>query len=378
MTTLRAVACLLLLVAVAGCGGGRTRVSRAEDATPAACVRLQGERQVRGETLCEDVFSCFRPPGGVVDRIGLRRLAPCAGGGGPVVLYLPGMHMNGEISTNSANQDLRLYLAQAGIRTWSLDYRTHAVRPEASQEELQTLAGWTRERFLDDAEWATTFVRSTDPGPLYLVGFSFGASMAYGIAARSDQPVMGLVILDGVPGGGGGAGEASGGSAIDVGGSRLPYADRERLLQAVIQSPNGPSPVGGYATAGTALADIVYTAPSFGGQGGLSAARDHVTDVRVLARLLDTYDRWWPRAALEGSAPGGPRRKLRVLAIASSNMGPEWVARVKDGARGYGGDKTEFRELPLHGHVDVLIGRLAPTEVYEPTRRFLTGGPPGS
>jgi pimeloyl-ACP methyl ester carboxylesterase len=373
MTAHRAAAFLLLLVTVAGCGGGRAHVLRGEEATPAACVRLQGERQVRGETLCEDVFSCFRPPGGVVDRIGLRRVAPCVGAGGPVVLFLPGMHMNGEIANNSANQDLRLYLAQAGIRTWSLDYRTHAVRPQASQEELQTLAGWSRERFLDDAEWATTFVRSTDPGPLYLVGFSFGASMAYGIVSRSDQPIIGLVILDGVPEGSGGAGDGSGGSAIDVAGGRLSYADRERLLAAVIRSPNGPSPVGGYATAGTALADVVYTAPSFGGQGGLSAARDGVTDVRVLARLLDSYDRWWPRAALEGSAPRAPRRKLRVLAIASGNMGPKWVERVKDGAEHFGGDRTEFRELPLHGHLDVLVGRLAPSEVYEPTRRFVMG-----
>ncbi len=377
MTIPRAAACLLVLVAAAGCGGGRARVLRGEEAAPAACMRLQGERQVRGETLCEDVFSCFRPPGSVVDRIGLRRLAPCAGGSGPVVLYLPGMHMNGEITTNSANQDLRLYLAQAGIRTWSLDYRTHAVRPEASPEELQALAGWSHERFLDDAEWATTFVRSTDPGPLYLAGFSFGASLAYGIASRGDQPVLGLVILDGVPGVGGVASEASGGAAIDVGGSRLPYADRERLLQAVIRSPNSPSPVGGYATAGTALADIVYSAPSFGGQGGLSAARDGVTDVRVLALLLDSYDRWWPRAALEGSAPHGPRRKVRVLAIASTNMGPKWVERVKDGAEDFGGDRTEFRELPLHGHLDVLVGRLAPAEVYEPTRRFVMGGQGG-
>jgi pimeloyl-ACP methyl ester carboxylesterase len=373
MTATRATVSVLLLVAVAGCGGGRARVARGEDATPAACVRLQGERQVRGETLCEDVFSCFRPPGGVVDRIGLRRLAPCAGGGGPVVLFLPGMHMNGEIANNSANQDLRLYLAQAGIRTWSLDYRTHAVRPEASQEDLQTLVGWSHERFLDDAEWATTFVRSTDPGLLYLVGFSFGASMAYGIVSRSDQPIMGLVILDGVPDGGGGEGAASGGSALDVGGGRLSYPDRQRLLDAVIRSPNGPSPVGGYATAGTALADIVYTAPSFGGQGGLSAARNGVTDVRVLARLLDSYDRWWPRAALDGSAARAPRRKVRVLAIASGNMGPTWVERVKSGAKDFGGDRTEFRELPLHGHLDVLVGRLAPGEVYEPTRRFVMG-----
>jgi pimeloyl-ACP methyl ester carboxylesterase len=372
MTPTRLAAVLLVLAAAAGCGGSRARPLKGEETTPAACVRLQGERQVRGETLCEDVFSCFRPPNGVVDRIGLRRLAPCAGGGGPVVLYFPGMHMNGEISGNSANYDFRLYLAQAGIRTWSLDYRTHAVRSDASQEELTTLAGWTRERFLEDAEWATTFVRSADPGPLYLAGFSFGASMAYGIASLGDQPVVGLVILDGVPGGGSSTADAGGSSAIDVGGGRLSFEDRERLLQAVIRSPNGPSPVGG-GTAGSSLAEIVYTAPSFGGQGGLSAARNGVTDVGVLARLLDSYDRWWPRAALAPGSGKGPRRKLPVIAFASGNMGTAWVARVKDGAEDFGGDRTEFHELPLHGHLDVLIGRLASREVFEPIRRWLLG-----
>ena len=369
MTAGRAAACFLVLLAAAGCGGGRTRVAKADDA--AACVRLQGERQVRGETLCEDVFSCFRPPNGVVDRIGLRRVAPCAGGSGPVVLYLPGMHMNGEIANNNANHDFRLYLAQAGIRTWSLDYRTHAVRPDASQQDLQTLAGWNHERFLEDAEWATTFVRSSDPGPLVLAGFSFGAGLAYGIASRGDQPIQGLIIIDGVPGGGGGNAEG-GDSAIDVGGSRLPYADRQRLLEAVIRDPGGRSPVGG-GTAGSSLAEIVYTSPAFGGQGGLSAAQNNVTDVRVLARLLNSYDRWWPRAALSGGS-GGPRRKVPVIAFASGNLGPQWVQGVKDGAEKFGGDRTEFHEIPLHGHLDLLVGRLAPPEVFEPIRVFLVGG----
>ncbi len=370
MSARRGRAVLLLALAAAGCGG-RGRVSKGVDATPAACVRLQGERQVRGQALCEDVFSCFRPPGGVVDRIGLRRVAPCGGAGGPVVLYFPGVHMNGEIAGTSANNDFRLYLAQAGIRTWSLDYRTHAVRPQATQEELTTLSTWSRDTFLDDAEWATTFVRSTDPGPLYLAGFSFGAGIAYSVAGGGGQPVAGLIILDGVPGAGGAGSEGGGSSAMDVGGGRLPYEDRARLLAAVIRSPSGPSPVGG-GTAGSALADIVYTAPSFGGQGGLSAARNGVSDVRALARLLDTYDRWWPRAALAGSGGGG-RKKMPVIAFASENMGPSWVKRVKDGAENFGGDRTEFYELPMHGHLDVLVGRLAPGEVYEPIRRWLMG-----
>jgi pimeloyl-ACP methyl ester carboxylesterase len=363
----RAAALLALVLATAACGG-RTPVVR--DNSGAACMRLSSERQVRGETLCEDVFSCIRPPGSLVDRIGLRRLALCGGAGGPVVLFLPGMHMNGEVATTDARYDLRLYLAQAGIRAWSLDYRTHNIPADASQEQLQALAGWSRSIFLKDADWAAAFVRGADPGPLYLAGFSYGAGLAYGLASSGDQPIAGLIIIDGVPSGNDRA-QDSGGSAIDVAGSRLPYADRQRLLRAVIASPNGPSPVGGYATAGAALADIVYTSPAFGGEGGLSAARNGVSDVRVLAQLLDAEDRWWPRAASDGSGASGPRHKLPVIAFASGNMGPAWITQVTDGAKRFGGDKTTVRDVPLHGHLDMLVGRLAASEVYEPTRRWL-------
>lgn len=366
----RATALLALVLAAAGCGGGRTRVVR--DNSGAACMRLSSERQVRGETLCEDVFTCIRPPGGLVDRIGLRRLALCNGAGGPVVLFLPGMHMNGEVASTDARYDLRLYLAQAGIRAWSLDYRTHNVPANASQDQLAALSTWSRSVFLQDADWAAAFVRGADPAPLYLAGFSYGAGLAYGLASSGDQPIAGLIIIDGVPSGGDRA--EAGGAAVDVAGSRLPYADRERLLRAVIASPNNPSPIGGYATAGAALADIVYTSPAFGGQGGLSAARNGVSDVRVLAQLLDTEDRWWPGAASTGPAPGSPRHKLPVLAFASGNMGPAWIAQVRDGAKQFGGDKTTVRDVPLHGHLDLLVGRLAASEVYEPTRRWLLAG----
>jgi pimeloyl-ACP methyl ester carboxylesterase len=370
MSGWRKAALLLVVVAAAGCGRARVSGGGGVPATPSACVRLQSQRQVRGQTLCEDAFSCYRPPNGESDRIGLRRIAPCGAGGGPVVLYFPGMHMNGEISGTSANYDFRLYLAQAGFRIWSLDYRTHAVRADASPEQLQALSAWTRDTFLEDAEWAATFVRGVDPGPLFLAGFSYGAGIAYAIVARGNQPVEGLIILDGVPGGSTIAPE-SGGSAIDVAGSQLSYPDREKLLQAVIRSPDNPSPVGG-GTAGTELAQLLYSSPSYGGQGGLSAARDGVSDVRVVALLLDSYDRWWPRAAMEGPAKG-PRKRLPVLAFASENMGPAWVARVKQGAEEFGGDHATVKTLPLHGHLDVLVGRLASPEVFEPTRRWLIG-----
>ena len=52
-------------------------------------------------------------------------------------------------------------------------------------------------------------------------------------------------------------------------------------------------------------------------------------------------------------------------------MGAAWVDRVRAGARAFGGDGAEVRELPLHGHLDVLVGRLAAEEVYEPVLRFV-------
>jgi pimeloyl-ACP methyl ester carboxylesterase len=364
---MRTLLCLAVATMLAACGG--LRPGRA----PERCTRVQVERQVRGDSLCEDVFSCTRPPGGRFDRVGLHRLAPCGASGGtagPVVLYLPGMHMNGEIPETDARYDFRLHLALAGVRTWSLDWRTHGVPAGATLEELGELARWTADVFTDDAAWAAAFVRGADPGPLYVAGFGFGAGVAYRLAARKAEPIAGLVVLDGVPPGATAAPEGAG-PAIDVGGGRLPWDERDRLLRTVIASPENPSPVPGYTTAGEALADVVYTSPTFGGHGGLSAARDGVADVGAVARLLASYDRWWPRAALGGSAVT-PSRTLPLLAFASRNMGPQWIERVRAGARAFGGDRAIVHELPRYGHVDVLVGAWAERLVFEPILGFVT------
>jgi pimeloyl-ACP methyl ester carboxylesterase len=370
MTNLPRAALLFLVVLAAACGG--TSGPRAGKNDAGACMRLQSERVVRGEVLCEDVWTCFRPPNGLMDRIGLRRLAPCQPTSGPVVLYLPGMHQNAEFIGNDASHDLRLYLAQAGIRTWSLDWRTHAVPPDATPDQLAQAAKWDADTFAADAAWATEFIagaeQSQGRGPLYVVGFSFGTSIAYALASRGDLPISGLVIIDGAPSDGRTpAGDAA---MIDVGSSRLPWAQREALLRTVLLSPNNPSPVPGYRTAGAALGDILFTSQSFGGNGGLTAARDGVSDIHDVALLLTSYDRWWPRATLGGRAPSP--RSVPVMAFASGNMGPEWVERVRAGAKAYGGDKASVKEIPLHGHLDLLVGRLAVTEIFEPVRRWIS------
>jgi pimeloyl-ACP methyl ester carboxylesterase len=213
-------------------------------------------------------------------------------------------------------------------------------------------------------------VRRVDRGPLVLAGFSFGAGLAYRVAARPGA-LAGLVILDGAPPDGAPP-RARSGPAIDVGSTRLPWAERRRLLAALAREPNGPSTVSGYATAAEALADIVYTSKSFGGRGGLSAARDGVTDPVALARLLSTYDRWWPSAALGGGAVD-PTRRLPVLAFAAGRMGPRWTERVRRGARAWGGEAAAVHELPEYGHVDVLIAKDTDTRVVAPVVRFVRG-----
>ncbi len=365
MTIGRAVVLLLLATAVA-CGG-----PRAGRGGGGACMRLESERVVRGETLCEDVWTCFRPPNGILDRVGLRRLAPCNDATGPIVLYLPGMHQNAEFIGNDASHDLRLYLAQAGLRTWSLDWRTHALPADATPDQLAVASRWNAETFLDDAAWAAEFVRGAEHGPLFVAGFSYGAGAAYGLAARGDQAISGLVIIDGAPADGSTPpGDAA---MIDVAGSRLPWPQREQLLRTVLASPANPSPVAGYRTAGAALGDILFTSPSFGGNGALSAARDGVSDIHDIALLLNSYDRWWPRATLGGKAPSP--RTIPVLAFAAGNMGPKWLERVRAGATAFGGDRASVKEIPLHGHIDLLVGRLSVTEVFEPIRRWVSSAP---
>ncbi len=215
-----------------------------------------------------------------------------------------------------------------------------------------------------------SLVRVEDPGPLYVAGFSFGATLAYRLAADG-VPMDGLVILDGVPPDEHAATEGAG-PAIDLGSTRLPFTERRRLLAAVREDPAGPSPVPGFTTAGDALTEIVHGARAFGGNGGLSAVKSGRTDVRALARLLSTYRRWWPRAATADHAVS-PRPVARLLAFATGNMGDAWTARIRAGARAFGGDQAEVRELDGYGHVDVFVARDAHERVWAPIRDFVAG-----
>ena len=361
---MRAAALVLALVLAFACRGP------SPGSTGASCRRVRAERVVEGITLCEDVWTCERPPRGEFDTVGLHRLAGCdAPADAPVLLYLPGMHMNGELPFNEPRNDLRLFLAVRGVRTWGLDYRTHTVPPTATPQELQTLSRWTSDVFRDDAAWAAAFVKAADGRLDHVAGFSQGAVIAYDLAARRVSPGMTLVILDGalptdrdVP---------PGGPAIDVAGGRLTYPTRRALMDAVIADPDGPSPLAGFPSAGEALRKVLYAAQSFGGRGGLANTYDDVSDLRVLATLLRSYDRWWPRAAVGGDAPSPPTASVPVLAFATGRLGPAWTERVRTSAEAFAKGKATVVELPNYGHLDVLVAREAAHDVFLPAFEWI-------
>jgi hypothetical protein len=143
------------------------------------------------------------------------------------------------------------------------------------------------------------------------------------------------------------------------------------LLQLVVARPQSPSPVPGYGSAGAALAELAFADPTFGGNGGLSAAREGAADVRAVARYLAGADRWWPRAVLRSRTPGAGKRPVPVFAIAAGRRGGAWSQVVTESAERFGGDRATVRVLPSLGHVDVLVGRSAPHQVHEPVRLFI-------
>jgi len=336
------------------------------------CTHFSAERLVQGRSICEDIWTCNRPPFKPHDLVAVRRVAICKAGPGPAVMFFPGMHMTGAIpETNPAN-DLRLDLAMSGVRAWSIDYRTHAIPPIATPSDMAEVAGWNAEAFLGDARWAVSFARGLDQGPLHVAGFSYGAALAYALASERNHGIASLVILDGAPSAGRGA--SAGPAVMDVGTSELPYEMRERLLRSVVADPEGVSPVRGYFQSGEALADILYASPRFGGDGGLCAAKKGVSNIQVVARLLLTYDRWWPRAALDVPAAQAPPQQLPVLAFASTNIGPAWVERVGAGAKTFGGTQGRVVELPGYGNLDVLTARGAAKQVHEPVKQWIRSG----
>jgi pimeloyl-ACP methyl ester carboxylesterase len=313
-------------------------------------------------------------------------------------LFLPGAHCHGEILFPSEQFDLRIYLAMRGVETWTLDYRTHFV-PREQIYDSAFMQTWTTEAFVDDVLSAVQRVReTTGQQKVILGGFGLGATFATLAAARNaGEGIAGLVLLDGyvldppdedplyrerTP--------TPHWFADDLERHTMPYKRWIKILQDVIDNPAGPDflPVPVFDNRAQALAHFLYVNANFGGQGGFSNAQNGKADVVMLARFLQHQDRYWPRVQNHGGfalsrhlantqfdyEKAVRALRLPLLAFASDGMdksGIHWSERVQLTAQAIASTQSPTRVLHDWGHLDVLMGSAAMSEVYRPIAEWI-------
>jgi len=296
-----------------------------------------------------------------------------------IVFYLPGTWMNGTVAPDDPSHSLALYMASRGIDFWALDYRTHFVPAGSMQSDLSELKNWTDELFVSDIEAAVRFVKEeTGRDRIILAGFSRGVSFAYLYAAAHPHDIAGLLVFDGYLGHGQKGQPPPGVYAEDVAGKHLTWDKREALLELVIKNPHAPAPIRKYKDAADNLNHVVYDSAAFGGKGGLANPIDGFSDPSTLARVLITYDRYWPAvqdyedsftpsvmAALKES-------RIPVLAFSSTNIAPDWPARVAQSAASTGDQQVHLATLKGWGHLDVICGTYAKHQVFVPVTDWFT------
>jgi len=116
----------------------------------------------------------------------------------------------------------------------------------------------------------------------------------------------------------------------------------------------------------------------FGGRGGLANPPDK-SDAVELAKLLITYDRYWPTVQdyenpfTPDRLPALEKSKVPVIAFSSTNIAPEWPAMVEQSARSTGADAKDvsFTKLDRTGHLDVLCGTESEALVFTPSLAFI-------
>jgi len=354
-------------------------------------------------SLLETVWNTARPPFGAHDFVALRRIATRRSDSDqkprPIFFFIPGAHVHGEIIVPDERYDLRLYLARRGIETWTLDYRTHFL-PREQIMDSNFMRAWTAEAFIDDVIAAAQQVRViSGRQQIFIGGFGVGASFAALAAARSGrEDFLGLALLDGyvldpsdadplyrwrTP--------TPNWFADDLESRYMPYKRWMKILQDIIDDPNGPDflPVPLFENRAQAIAHFLYVNANFGARGGLSNAQNGRADVTVLARILQHQDRYWPRVQnhggfslarhLQGSSFDyvslWQAMQVPILAFASDGMdsgGLAWSERVKFSARATKTNDVNFQTLQGWGHLDILWGVDSAHVVFAPLTEWLT------
>ncbi|MGH7864156.1 MAG: alpha/beta hydrolase, partial [Candidatus Binataceae bacterium] len=316
-----------------------------------------------------------------LDRIALHRLArgPTSPANPTIVLlYLPGTNMNGEVGVEDPRYSLPVYLATKGIDVWALDYRTHFIPPATPIDKLGELRGWTNDLFVADIAAAARFVAATaGRRKLFVAGFSRGAAFAYMFAADNPEAIAGLIILDGYISEPPMPGYDSSKVADDLGGRQLTFEKRNRLLEMVIANPDGPAPIPQFKTARENLIHVIERPGALGGPKGLANPSGGFSDPVVLAKLLITYDRWWPAVHNGAGALTAKRRAalkastIPVIAFASTNIFPGWNKQVTESANSTGGAPAQVVVLEGWGHLDVIAGAKSEKQVFAPLLDWL-------
>ncbi|HUY27097.1 MAG TPA: hypothetical protein VMV27_06715 [Candidatus Binataceae bacterium] len=357
----------------------------ASAAAPSRQAQFQpasGPRAITGAPGVYEWRYLAKPGPTFYDKIALHRIAL-----GPriephraiTVLYLPGTNMNGEVALEDPRYSFPVYLAAHGVDVWTLDYRTHFIPPAVPARVIAPVVKhWTNELFAADIEAAADFIlNQTKSTKLFVAGFSRGVEFAYLLAANHPGQVRGIVALDGFLPRHPTAPRPPDRIVDDIGGKHLTYEKRRMLMQFVIDDPSGPAPIAKYKTARENLEHVVYDAKEFGGKGGLANPIDGHSDPVVLARLLITYDRYWP-AVQDFENPFAPpllhaleASKIPVLAFSSTNIATDWPAWVYESALATGSKDVTFTKFPGWGHLDVLCGTAAEAEVFAPTLAWL-------
>jgi pimeloyl-ACP methyl ester carboxylesterase len=296
----------------------------------------------------------------------------------PVVLYLPGTNMNGEVWLEDPHYAFQVYLAEQGVDVWSMDYRTHFIPPETAQSDLAELAGWTNGLFESDIDVAAKFVSQTaGANKLFVAGFSRGVEFAYLYAAMHPDRVAGIIAIDGfIPTHPMHAAPPQPGEyATDVAGKHLTFDKRRTLMQMVIDNPDQPAPIPKYKTARENLEHVMYDAAP--GNGAFSNMLGGFSDPVVLAKLLIKYDRYWP-AVQDGETPFTPEllaslkaSKIPVIAFSSTNFGAGWPGQVEAASKSTGAPDPSFTKFDGWGHLDVLAGTKSEQEVFAPTAAWI-------
>lgn len=154
-------------------------------------------------------------------------------------------------------------------------------------------------------------------------------------------------------------------------------------MTAAAADPKGPAQEAKYASIGEQVAQLLHGAWR---PGALANPVDGFSSPQVLAKLLVGYDRYCPAVQdVEGRLiadrdddPATPlddawgELKTPVLYFGCTGMGGDWLLNGLYSAAKSGSPDVTLNVLERYGHLDVVAGKRARAEVFEPTLVWIT------